>query len=693
MGEDNAFDELGEKIGRLARNKLNKVKGKLIRKLLPFLLGIILVVVVIMIIFGAFMSLTEKIEDFFDDSPDLSSMTDEERNEWLNDAGNIADAINDGLIELDAETFLNLDKDTVTRIMDRIVEYEKRRKKTRTVSYTYRVEQKVDRKGNAIALEEMDKYGTIGSDSSDAASSTISYTDTTNIELSRNDIENISDENGKGVFDVRWQPIFTLCAMAAQTNYDNWGAYNDKYEDAALLEDTDFSGYYLSDEMIDNIIDIFYFKASYYYDAVDDTRTSYKFRKFNKLGIAYKLESYLDGNQRITKRIPCSAPVAIQNGYITYSYSYNQDGFCTSRDYTLNPQHFYDACTACDSEFEMDTFVELLSELPAAEDLVDFYQSGGFATGYIENSSCTDKSVCASIGVIYHPTKDGGGEIVGDIEIDWDGESFSIPVYDYPEEGLDVNEEPGKDYALYPVSGFALKSGAQSDGLSEEQIVYVLQNYSYFARATNCPLFQVGEIEKTAHSLWQFQEDNSLSVLFILGILPTEGAIISENGSKYYNFFNMTTTEVSKPHFNKKGHMFIDYYTLYNGDLQAAFNEQLQKFSNLWFDKRGRTNYFQFCWNGYDCKTWTSLSDCYCPLYDDTGYKGGGAGWCNNCALFRKQMETLVREAYPDWTGSPFDEDTIDVGESFGSGFIDWFKNLFGKGDKEEETETTESAQ
>lgn len=668
-------------------------KGKII--LMIAVPGLLIIMASVVILFGAAASFKDSFMDFFRGHDETKNMTQEEYTAWLNDPENIYNALQSGNVDLSAVNFLMLDDSTVKQIFERIHKYNTKRSESKTVSYTYRVESYPKKE----TMETMDEFGTIPSDS--GGKSWISYDNEASVEISRESVEKEGDEEDLDLFAVRWQPVLVACAMAVQQEYDDWGTKGGEDISDKTIEEANLKNYYLTDAEIDAIIDIFYYNATYYYDAISSSTTKYLFKRMVGTQCAYRLESSVNGKTRITKRIPCSAPLNISNKFISYDYQYDSSGKCTSRDYTMIPEHFFTEMNACIEGFDMQLYLTMLAELPAADDLYKFYNSENFQSLMIVNKTCTNPKICKSIGIYYNSNiSDAGDKVDKDDNkggfIEASGDTFGVPFYDYvaDDRKLYVDRVEGQEYGLYQVKSIALKSGAQTDGVTAEQIEYALANCKYYA-SSGCILFDTAEHRaKTAEIMYEYQEDHNVSVFFILAIMRTEGAIKGSYGHDYYNYFNIKGT----PSISDKG--FKNYKAAY-GDGFSCLREQLDFIVNKYINK-GKANYFKMSWNGYDGKNWSSLSMCYCPAWDDYGmpWAAGslrlvngtwksvspGQGWVNNNASYRGQLESIVKDGYPDWNSNPFVLTEENADETFGSGLRGWLSNLFSKKDDGEES-------
>ena len=100
----------------------------------------------------------------------------------------------------------------------------------------------------------MDLYGTIPNDETQSALN-ITYDNELWANVKLNHMEYEMEMDASKTFDVRWQPIFAMCAVVAKDNYDHWG--NDTDLGSTSLKDADLSNYFLSNAQINDIIEIF----------------------------------------------------------------------------------------------------------------------------------------------------------------------------------------------------------------------------------------------------------------------------------------------------------------------------------------------------------------------------------------------------------------------------------------------------
>lgn len=686
MEEKNSIDDVVDAAKGAVKWFAKKGTKTILASLAPILIPVILVIMVIIFVIGATHSFKSSMMDFFNTSDEYTS--DVAIRSAINDTNRMYELLKEGKFDLNASDFILLDEATILRIFERIYEHNLKQDKETRIRVTYRVEKKTDSNGNPIELEEMDVYGTIPSDSLEEKPEHITYDDETIYGVRLNDIEHKKSGETGYVFDVRWQPIVALCSVVAQDNYNRWGDGND-IDSSIALKDLDVTNYYLTNAQIDSIIDVFCFRSSFYYNPIMNGRDYYSFTDFMEYESGFQLEVYDTETERVTRRRPWAAPISVSNSYVSYTYQYDENMMICQRDKVINPAGFFSAVKRIDPDFEMDNFLLNLAQLPEAYDLYAYYSSDDFINCKIEREQADTWLECSSIGTFYNGNNSGGAGTVS-------GDTFGIPIYDYEnpntahlgEVHLFVNKVSGEDYGVYRVSVSALKPFTQSDNLSLEQIEYVLANSSYHANS-GCILFNSEENrKKTAQVLYDYQQNNNVSVLFYLAIMRTEGAIKGSYGKTYYNYFNFTSSTYIIP--GSSG--FRDYKAEYgeNGAWDAL-ETQLSQIYNRYAVDRGQINYFLMCWRGYDGYNWSSISMSYCPAFDDlsmpwaagsyyvkdgvTRQINGGNGWVNNNVIYRDDLEMLVKNGYPDWEGNVFtSEDVIDT--YYGPQLSEWIERL-----------------
>lgn len=339
-------------------DKLKGIVSRIIRHpvLVLFIIIAVLitgVVLAILSIVGAPLSFADAVTDAFSGMQDengkaVSEMTEDEYREFMNDAEHIYQAIQSGDLDLNSLDYIYLDKASTKRIFERIHYYEERRKQEREIEYTYRVETNappvyeelkdldghtvVDAQGNPekVLVDEgysygdhpMDELGRIDVDGKD--NEHISYDEKEKITVRRKEVEELL-EGERDLYKIDWQPVFAMLSVIAIENYDDWD--EDKMIDNKDRDHTmTLTNHFLSDELIDKVIEIFYYDdecdEAYYYDIMEETQKNYYFLTMSSKLSAFHLDVEEAINQRITKRIPCSAPRLIKNKYRRFIYKY-----------------------------------------------------------------------------------------------------------------------------------------------------------------------------------------------------------------------------------------------------------------------------------------------------------------------------------------------------------------------------------
>lgn len=667
-----------KKLGKFAANIVkSKIKGKVKKTIvLPILSSVapfLLIAIAIIIVIGGVSSFGDSIMDFFNSDPELSEMTEEERIAWINDPENLYEELEniDSLLDLDNSNMFLMDEATIKRIFTRIHVYNQRREKsTGQLSYGNRVEHytgDMSSTSGSVGMAAMEPNGELPSNVSADYDTAWNYT-----EVYRSSVEKEMENDGTGRFDLRWQDIFVACALAARDNVDDHSLKSDQDMDTTDLDELDMSEYYLTNDEIDEIIDIFYYEFDYLYDPVDSPRKRYGFKSFINLPSAFRLqieitettvtnedETQSKEYQRITYRIPEAAPKEIHNRFVRYIYNY-EDNICVSRDCQIIPDELVEACREYIPAFDLEEFVEMLELLPGTEDLAEFYSSfEKTEAGYMPNiTSTSDPNECPSIGVIYSPGKDGGsgagtsgGSGAHDTPTGWENWEIGttdLIYYDYINGNIHriAIKVEGKDYGIYKVHEPALSSYLQSDNLTADQLVSLFNSYSCFSNSSNI-LFSSDENKlKTAETLVQVQNEENVSVLFFLAIMRIEGAIGTDMGA-HWNFFNIeASSKYGRPSI--PGHSRFCDYTQIMPDAWTALARQIKSIKTWYADNYNQTNAFLFCFQGYTSPDWSLIYHSYCPAWDDCAFPWAagsgigsptGIGWVNNVGDYRYDFQ------------------------------------------------------
>lgn len=438
-----------EKIRKQAKAKIRQ----LLIKILPTVGWGLLIILGAFAMVGAVITLMNAFNGMFGEKH--PEMTQAEIDAYLDDPENIYTCLNgqEGAL-LSADDVYNafspnglsmLDRTTTYEIFKQIHDYNQRRAQELNITYTKRHEERdadetVPQLDSSLNLESENYGANKDSDST--------YTEQEYRTITRGEVEKSIGENGRDIFALRWQPIYAALAISAAENNANWGEEAIEDFETGDLEDKDIGNYYLTKEQIQQVIDIFYLKSEYYYDALGDLNFSnYQFLDMEKNTSAFKVESHdwtethTDdlGNttttyHRVSKRIPYSAPKIIKNAFETYNYGYtgirdgSKDQRCENRTYDAVASSFLAAMqpfapTMIEKldesglQFNADNFILLYDEylqlLPDPdgslhefyiEKLLEPYMDGDMAS-HIELTVWTVEN-CPSIGVIFSPGND-----------------------------------------------------------------------------------------------------------------------------------------------------------------------------------------------------------------------------------------------------------------------------------------------
>ena len=694
-----------------------KGKHKFLLWLLPGAITVTTFLLLVVMLVGGVYRLKESIYSFF--AKKEETYTEEEIAQAVNDAGELLK-----IMEQDPTVFqdglLLIDKDTVKRILKHVAAYNAEVTKEESVTYEYRVEQ-----GLLKDLPDMDAFGLLSekekeekasaSEAAGGANSvpdnadfqyTVTYPETS-ISTSRNRIDYSGRTMEENIFYMRWQPIVTLCSLYIQANYNNWGKYNDAWEnqkkgniaDDVLEKEWEETNYYLDDEQIDAVIDLFAYSYEYISDYTNDTwrnlwglvNGKISFQDFDHGKSAYKVnipEVSIDAQTgvitRITQYVPVIAPKSIRNCYIDYTYHYtvleNGNQMLTQRTVTISPVSLVEQMKKLVPHFTENLFLENLKLLPASEDLVTYYKETIFrkaAAGELINENTSDAGICSVIGAIVSKkdvTGAGGNGIINGVE----GSGY---IYLYPSDGWNGNDiylrpapwilVENTDYGLYEITGAALTSLITTDNASKEQILSFLKTFSFDRDGKtrqNCPLFASEQaMNDLADCLVKFQENTGASISGMFGILLQEGGPRSSTlGKENWNFFSYTagsSWEYATVTYN--GHAFRDYRdkyeqaeSVYETAAVAAFEEQIYLvYENYW--AKGQDTYYKMVWNKTDTEdrdnVYAGITHSYCPPWQDkampyskdshtgTSYYWKNAtsaniGWINRCGYERLKV-------------------------------------------------------
>lgn len=606
-----------------------------------------------------------------------SSLTYEE---WVNDSSLVYDAITkDGLVLTDSE-LLYLDVETFKRILEAIKRYENRKKESLLIVYDYKYiafeaatseDKELELLSGPVSVAAEDET----EDKSEAENASeeseklpyyipIEEKRSGTVALERGDLEYF-EQFDLDVVKLRWQPVVALASCVIQSNFKNWGSYADTSWNGADMEN-----YYLSDEMIEDIIEVFYFKSEYYLDAIEKGQMFYHPEDFFSEGNIAYLYEYTDegeGPERVIKEklIPAQAPLSFGNSFMSYTYGYEKDTRAITvieeiedtesgtvkvslssdykdiyvlkeRTFTLIPELFVQKCKELAPRFSKENFLMQLKLLPGSMDLYWFYRDEIFkkAESYeITSVTTKDQGECAAIGIEYAtPESLSQGGMLG-----WEDGAYTIPLYAETTDIYGVTPaaflEDGEGEAkLLRVTTEAMRPLTVSDELTVAQIYRVLKNSSALREARQkSPLLRNNQImQLTAQCLYDYQEESGNSVLGLMAIMTQEGGWKSTYAVNGWNFFHIrpsgSVPELVIPKGEELWHTGFGNYkqlyeksdTPYGEGCVNALHAQIDSVGrNYWNNSKGQNTFYLMCFYGYDNVSLSTITHSYCPPWQD----------------------------------------------------------------------------
>lgn len=572
----------------------------------------------------------------------------------------------------DGDTIL-LDNSDVDRILDTIIEAEKKReefaKKTfewvyKIYDYTYSEQEVYDEETGSWHTE------TVKSDSPewqpddvwDDTEMSHWHTSKGSVTLYRNDIEGeIDPVDNTPRFMVHWQPVMAICQMTSSQDYSDWGATGDvSNPELGKKEYGDMDGYYLTDATVERIVDELSYDFEFYYDGSERER-DYKYKEMED--IAYTLEvremSEVSSapDTAYIKKTPATAPKTISNLYEEYLYNYEpvEDGYgsyiCVGRSKRIDAVAFVDFMKELCSQFDFDEFIETIEHFPSAEgDVARFERLKAIYEWQLETGQPyfveEDNFPCFSNGV----------RLGTDVGLEED--DFFVPEWD-DFEG-DNYLEGDFDYVWVDGGWYAISEAARvdlsvSDNLSKAEITELM---TWFSLQYGNP--KGASFYDAVDALYNWQQSTGCSLTGIMGIWIQEGALRGTIGRDHWNFGNMTASS-GDPYFYVKGssYKWCDFREKYNGDLGAAMTDQLSRISRNYIGK-GQNTLFAMSWNTVygiysaqspeeECPI-SAFTHCYCPYWDDVSFAVSSEkvpnpaykGWANNCGKYMQQMRSYI---------------------------------------------------
>jgi len=516
------------------------------------------------------------------------------------------------------------------------------------------------------------------------------------ITFSLADIELEGEQNGTYAYQLRWQEVAALCLMASVQNNDEWGY---KYEEEpnengffSFLGSTPTDRYFLSDDVIDGIINTVNYDFSYHYNPIKDSVEHYAYDDMEKyayylVGDSLEFESEeesgeeesddaeaaeeedthadaetgeseedtqeeqdswltsLIGREGTYKKVPALAPSFIGNTYMTITYPLDSNNMINSRVVSYRPHMFVQTISQYIPDFRFDMYLDILRQFPMSDDLVAKYE-----LLYEQYKTTKDDS---EVEALYQTTSyefPSKGVVIGsecrsltagDFEYIQDENVYAIWFV-----GVDESSRYGTDGngAYIYISRSAMEDSLLvSDNLTVEQIQVLVDDMYANARATNSR-FDCAAFLDTAEGLYRAQEEFGVSVLGILSIIKIEGTLHEYLGQYGYNYFNYGCYEGGVPftsHGNSNGR-FLDCKQTYGDDPSECIYQIIKKIYKFYFCA-GQDTFYKMCFNNYVEGELGTIRHSWCPPCsgEDLSISPPGTPpesfrcWSNACASYR----------------------------------------------------------
>lgn len=530
---------------------------------------------------------------------------------------------------------------------------------------------------------------------------------------------NETDEWGENIFALPWQTVTALCEMMSENSYREFGSdqdgwYSQNYEQFKndLSHQTSMDGYYVTDDQITSIcelVDFDYhtFKPASGNDYVEAVRNNIEtghavygggnvrgsasnVENDDTYGLELSLNDMKNGTYRLVtrtveggtqvdyERIPAIAMNSISNCYMLVEYTYDTDVVenenvmkCTGRTIILDAKRFYDAVVQYIPDFTFTHLLELLRQLPGAENEVkkfeklrDLYEAGqqaeeaGYSAGYVESKyqqKVVYDSTCDFYGKnlyvsrnTYDAVNFGENGFLGDSSI-WIGEHDYQQFNDY----LKIEET-----ARNPLD--------VSDKLTKQEIqdllmkTYLSNNaYALTKSLSDSERREVNKIhnalkgEEFAEKLYNWQETNNCSVTGTLAIALLEsGRMTNALSRNKWNFTSIMGADYKAPY----AHLLYGTEESQYGLIQEAFVAQMDFIrQNYWQSMRygfKQNTFYTMQWGLYSLdvpgqdrylEEEKKILHSYCPWWDDLSLIGSSpTGWCNLAGRMRESLLNTV---------------------------------------------------
>ena len=245
-------------MGDLFKNMLKQKLKALLMASLPSVLMFILPIIVITTIFGGILTIGTKLKSLISSAPHSGSSMYEHQDNY-DEAVQLYNAVDSGTItEADLEE-LSMTKEDFLHLLKAVIDANKPVEREFKVHYT---------------KEEWTKH-----------SKTVSGT---TIEWWQWDDYDVTDTFSARSYDtekrfyVPWQGVYTLCTMAVENSPEKWS--EDRNSDMSIAKVKKR----ISQDLLDNAIDVFTHKKDYVYDVARDSTTDYYFDNMDSYTYVYE---------------------------------------------------------------------------------------------------------------------------------------------------------------------------------------------------------------------------------------------------------------------------------------------------------------------------------------------------------------------------------------------------------------------
>lgn len=683
--KQNTVGRLTNAVKNLAKELTAELRKKLIKIgliIVAILLGLLIFMSILLLAYGVVMSIGDKLRGWFMGSDGTASdyydytqhLEVEEGQPPLDDdpyyTGAILKGMQEGHIKWENADLVGIDDSDFEHVLEYCVTHNEKKYEQNDIFYTWYQE--------IYHSDDDTWYRQKTSPFENVLSSTT---------VKRMDIEGEKDEDGYYRFDTEWPLVLAILNITSTSQSDDWGALGDSFEegyDTPFMPNED--GYFFSDEQIEGLCDFLEYDFTYYYDAVADTGHTkdnpYLFEDFeNGLGIGFRYDkSETDHDTSVgeyhIKYTPDSAPNKISNCYESYTYIYEDDPetghkVCTGRRHERDAKLFIQIVleyadkynlpvesgnTSYDPGLEIfDHLIEMCVFLPHSDHVVKKLELLRYE---YENDIVIDEIETnpVSVGVHLGTGTDLSHKNTTIIEPET---AFQIWIGDWTNERTGTKHEV---YDFYNVSVGANTDLTVSDNLSREQVRAVLA-YAEARAAANGKNYKFTD---ATDAIYEWQQSTGYSVTGMMAIMTHAEHGYTGINSNHYNFFN-TVASSGEAYFTQKegGVHWKDWRKIYNNDIGKALAAQFDDIARRYWEK-GQNTYFSMCFKNWEdityvqtgppegmttqalegVQSWSEMSHCYCPWWDDTGYiqtsYDSNYGWCNKCAMGRAELLALA---------------------------------------------------